>query len=112
MDALLSIVEFQIGIKMNSNSSLLADQTQSKGSQRYRSIVCLPGNPVTSKLTQWMLSKKSETERLIDWEMRLDEPNWLWYSREELEIKDKLVKELWNDLLNEAIGGAFKAIST
>ncbi|CAH8834838.1 unnamed protein product [Trichobilharzia szidati] len=56
-----------------------------------------------SRLVQWTLGKKSWLDRILDLELRLDEPTWLSYVPEEREIKVKLADELWEDVLNDAV---------
>ncbi|CAH8461403.1 unnamed protein product [Heterobilharzia americana] len=56
-----------------------------------------------SRLVQWTLTKKPWLDRILDLELRADEPTWLSYVPEEREIKMKLSNELWEDVLNDAL---------
>ncbi|VDQ10431.1 unnamed protein product [Trichobilharzia regenti] len=86
-------------------------QQQQEGNKSKRRLNEIPSSLAStlssssrfSRLVQWTLSKKSWLDRILDIELRLDEPTWLSYVPEEREIKMKLADELWQDVLNDAV---------
>ncbi|VDM02086.1 unnamed protein product [Schistocephalus solidus] len=61
------------------------------------------------KLTQWTLNRKNWLDQLLELEMRADEATWINYTAYEEEIKQGLVTQVLDDLLETAVCTVFEA---
>nr|VZI18541.1 unnamed protein product [Spirometra erinaceieuropaei] len=61
------------------------------------------------KLTQWTLSRKNWLGQLLELEMRADEATWINYAAYEEEIKQGLVTQVLDELLENAVCTVFEA---
>ncbi|KAL7060767.1 hypothetical protein AAHC03_09247 [Spirometra sp. Aus1] len=60
------------------------------------------------KLTQWTLSRKNWLDQLLELEMRADEATWINYAAYEEEIKQGLVTQVLDELLENAVCTVFE----
>ncbi|CAI2724394.1 unnamed protein product [Schistosoma spindalis] len=102
---LLTIVQSEVcrelNLRIESKSEIL---NHSGNKTKYSGLnEVIPSGARLSRLVQWTLAKKSWLDRVLDVELRADEPSWLSYVPEEREIKMKLARELWEDILDDAL---------
>ncbi|KAH8851819.1 Serine rich adhesin for platelets [Schistosoma japonicum] len=102
---LLAIVTSEVHRELNLETESKSDLHNHKDNiiKRPGLYEIIPSGARFSRLVQWTLSKKSWLDRLLDLELRADEPTWLSYVPEEREIKMKLSSELWEDILEESL---------
>ncbi|KAK4474011.1 hypothetical protein MN116_003326 [Schistosoma mekongi] len=102
---LLAIVTSEVHRELNLETESRSDLQNHNGNMIKRPGLheIIPSSARFSRLVQWTLSKKSWLDRLLDLELRADEPTWLSYVPEEREIKLKLSNELWEDILEESL---------
>ncbi|VDN11366.1 unnamed protein product [Dibothriocephalus latus] len=60
------------------------------------------------KLTQWTLNRKNWLDQLLELEMRTDEATWINYAAYEEEIKQSLVTQVLDELLESAVCTVFE----
>ncbi|CAH8446676.1 unnamed protein product [Schistosoma turkestanicum] len=104
-DRLLTIVTAEVcrelNLRMVSKSEIC--NHNSSNTKRFGLNEMVPSGVRLSRLVQWTLSKKSWLDRILELELRADEPSWLSYVPEEREIKMKLANEIWEDVLDNAL---------
>ncbi|CAH8461646.1 unnamed protein product [Schistosoma rodhaini] len=102
---LLTIVTSEVCRELNLKIESKSEMPNHNGNKtKYPGLnEVVPSGVRLSRLVQWTLAKKSWLDRVLDLELRADEPSWLSYVPEEREIKMKLARELWEDILDEAL---------
>ncbi|VDO66812.1 unnamed protein product [Schistosoma margrebowiei] len=102
---LLTIVQSEVCREMNLRIESKSEMPNHSGNKtKYSGLnEVIPSGVRLSRLVQWTLAKKSWLDRVLDLELRADEPSWLSYVPEEREIKMKLAHELWEDILDDAL---------
>ncbi|CAH8456371.1 unnamed protein product [Schistosoma bovis] len=102
---LLTIVQSEVCRELNLRIESKSEMLNHGGNKtKYSGLnEVIPSGVRLSRLVQWTLAKKSWLDRVLDLELRADEPSWLSYVPEEREIKMKLAHELWEDILDDAL---------